>query len=190
MTEPAKTDKRIYVLSEEKPLKAVVKLGVPLIAGMFIMVLYNLTDTFFIGFLKDDYQLAAVNFAYPVMMVTIAISNMIGTGASSLIARSLGADQKDKAEHTVTSNTRLFVIQSHEYQTEMHQRLILWCISKILVQPFLSFGAFETVLGASIFGFGAFAFLYDTMFLIHCSLFLRKSYTIGTITKENILFFS
>ena len=52
-----------------------------------------------------------------------------------------------------TSSTRLFVIQSHEYRTEMHQRLILWCISKILVQPFLSFGAFETAFGATFFEF-------------------------------------
>ena len=54
-------DRRIYILREEKPAKAVVKLGVPLIAGMFIMVLYNLVDTYFIGLLRDDYQLAAVN---------------------------------------------------------------------------------------------------------------------------------
>jgi hypothetical protein len=65
-----KEDDRIYTLKEEKPAKAVVKMGVPLIAGMFIMVLYNLTDTFFIGLLRDDYQLAAVNLAYPVMMIT------------------------------------------------------------------------------------------------------------------------
>ncbi|MBQ9384124.1 MAG: oligosaccharide flippase family protein, partial [Ruminiclostridium sp.] len=64
-----KEDKRIYVLSKEKPVKAVIKLGVPLIAGMFIMVLYNLVDTYFIGLMRDDYQLAAVNLAYPVMMV-------------------------------------------------------------------------------------------------------------------------
>ena len=43
-------------------------MGVPLIAGMFIMVLYNLVDTYFIGLTKDDYRLAAVNLAYPVMM--------------------------------------------------------------------------------------------------------------------------
>ena len=81
-----KEDKRIFTLSEEKPVKAVVKMGVPLIAGMFIMVLYNLVDTYFIGLMHDDYQLAAVNLAYPVMMITIAVSNMIGTGSSSLIA--------------------------------------------------------------------------------------------------------
>ena len=36
--EQIKKDRRIYVLSEEKPVKAVIRLGVPLIAGMFIMV--------------------------------------------------------------------------------------------------------------------------------------------------------
>ena len=105
-------DKRIYLLSKEKPAKAILKLGVPLIAGMFIMVLYNLVDTYFIGLMRDDYQLAAVNLAYPVMMISIAISNMIGTGASSLIARSLGADDRAKAEHTLTAGLMLTVLNS------------------------------------------------------------------------------
>ena len=107
-----KEDKRIFTLSEEKPVKAVVKMGVPLIAGMFIMVLYNLVDTYFIGLTHDDYQLAAVNLAYPVMMITIAVSNMIGTGSSSLIARSLGADDREKADHTLTVGFMLTIINS------------------------------------------------------------------------------
>ena len=49
-----KKDRRIYILSREKPALAVVKLGVPLIAGMFIMVLYNMVDTYFIGLMRDD----------------------------------------------------------------------------------------------------------------------------------------
>ena len=72
-----KEDKRIYTLNQEAPAKAVIKMSVPLIFGMFIMVLYNLVDTYFIGLTGDDYQMAAVNLAYPVMMVTVAISNMI-----------------------------------------------------------------------------------------------------------------
>ncbi len=111
-TEHAEEDKRIYTLSEEKPVKAVVKMGVPLVAGMFIMVLYNLVDTYFIGLMRDDYQLAAVNLAYPVMMIQIAISNMIGTGASSLIARSLGAAEKKLAAHTLTVSFLLMVLSS------------------------------------------------------------------------------
>ena len=105
-------DKRIYILKSERPARAVVRLGVPLIAGMFIMVLYNLVDTYFIGLMHDDYQLAAVNLAYPVMMISIAISNMIGTGASSLIARSLGAGEDEKANHTLTVGFLLTVINS------------------------------------------------------------------------------
>ena len=41
----SKEDKRIYTLRDEAPVRAVVKMSVPLIIGMFIMVLYNLVDT-------------------------------------------------------------------------------------------------------------------------------------------------
>ncbi|MBR5681901.1 MAG: MATE family efflux transporter [Ruminococcus sp.] len=107
-----KEDRRIYTLSQEAPFKAVIKMSIPLIFGMFIMVLYNLVDTYFIGLTKDDYQMAAVNLAYPVMMVTVAISNMIGTGASSFIARCLGANEKEKAAHTLTAAFLLTFINS------------------------------------------------------------------------------
>lgn len=107
-----KDDKRIYILKEERPAKAVVALGAPLVMGMSIMVLYNLVDTFFIGLLHDDYQMAAVNLAYPVMMVMIAISNMVGAGTASLISRSMGADDYAKASHTLTSGFLLTVLGS------------------------------------------------------------------------------
>ena len=105
-------DERIFLLSREKPVKAVVRLGVPLIAGMMIMVLYNLVDTYFIGLTRDDYQLAAVNLAYPVMMVTVAVSNMVGSGSASLISRSLGAGDMEKANHTVTAGILLTALNS------------------------------------------------------------------------------
>jgi putative MATE family efflux protein len=107
---PDKEDKRIYTLSQEEPYIAVIRMGLPLIAGMFIMVLYNWVDTYFIGLTKDDYQLAAVNLSYPVMMVMIALANMIGTGASSFIARCLGANNLAKAKHTLTTGFVLTVV--------------------------------------------------------------------------------
>jgi len=76
------------------------------------MVLYNLVDTFFIGLLHDDYQMAAVNLAYPVMMILIAISNVVGAGSASLISRSMGADDFAKASHTLTSGFLLTVVGS------------------------------------------------------------------------------
>ena len=105
-------DRRIYTLSQEQPVRAVLRMSIPLIFGMFIMVLYNLVDTYFIGLTGDDYQLAAVSLAYPVMMVTVAVSNMIGTGASSLIARCLGSGETEKAAHTLTAAFTLTFINS------------------------------------------------------------------------------
>ncbi len=161
-----KEDNRIYILSEERPAKAVVKLGVPLIAGMFIMVLYNLVDTWFIGLMRDDYQLAAVNLAYPVMMISIAISNMIGTGASSLIARSLGAQDMEKARHTLTVGFELTVINS----------LIVTIVGMAFLQPIVR------GLGAQSNTF-AYTEQYVQVILLG-SIFTMGNYTFGQLLRS------
>lgn len=160
-----KSDKRIYILSQEKPAKAVIKLGVPLIAGMCIMVLYNLVDTFFLGLLRDDYQLAAVNLAYPVMMVMVAISNMIGAGASSLIARSLGAKDQEKAEHTLTVSFFLTALNS----------VITMAVGLLFLDRVV------TGLGAKS---NTFSFTKDYVeILLFGTLFTMGSYTLGSLLR-------
>lgn len=160
------TDKRLYTLAEEKPAKAVVKMGVPLIAGMFIMVLYNLVDTFFIGMTGDAYQLAAVNLAYPVMMVMIAVSNMVGTGASSLIARCMGAGDIDRAEHTLSVGFELT------------------CVSAIIVSVIgiLFIGGITTALGAKS---NTFVHTENYIFIILIgSIFIMGNYTFGQFLRS------
>ena len=164
MKDEEKEDKRIYILSKEKPVKAVIKLGVPLIAGMFIMVLYNLVDTYFIGLMRDDFQLAAVNLAYPVMMVMIAMSNMIGAGASSLIARSLGAEDTDKAAHTLTAGFLLTVINS---------AIVTAAGLLLLPQIVTGLGADDTT------------FDYTTQYVF--VLFLGSIFTMGSYTAGQLL---
>ena len=159
-------DRRIYILKEEKPALAVIKLGVPLIAGMFIMVLYNLVDTFFIGLLRDDYQLAAVNLAYPVMMVSVAISNMIGTGASSLIARSIGASNMEKANHTLTVGWMLTLVNS----------LIVAVLGLVFRIPLVR------LLGAKANTFD-YTMQYVTVILLG-SFFTMGSYTFGQLLRS------
>lgn len=105
-----KEDRRIYVMSQEKPIKAIIKMGVPVTLGMLFMVVYNWVDAYFIGLLKNDYQLAATNFAYPVMMILIAVSGIVGNGGASYIARCIGAGDKRKAEHTLTIGFGLVIV--------------------------------------------------------------------------------
>ena len=159
-------DERIYILSEEKPARAVIHFGVPLIAGMFVMVLYNLTDTYFIGLMRDDYQLAAVNLAYPIMMVTIALSNIVGTGASSLIARSIGAGDNDKAEHTLTSGWVLTLINS----------AVIAGLGLLLLDPLVR-----------LLGAGNHTFLYTKQYaaiLLSGSFFTMANYTFGQLLRS------
>ncbi len=159
-----KEDKRIYTLKEEKPAVAVLKLGLPLVAGMFIMVLYNLVDTYFIGMLHDDYQLAAVNLAYPIMMISIAISNMIATGASSLIARSLGEGDTDKASHTLTVGFLFTILGS----------LFVTIIGLLFLNPIVTgLGALDNT------------FLYTKQYAFW--LFLGTIFTMGNYTLGQLL---
>ena len=103
-------DKRIRILSSEAPVKAVFMMGAPVTMGMLFMVAYNLTDTYFIGLLHDDYQLAASSLAYPVMMILIAISGIVGNGGASYIARCMGAGKIEEARHTLTIGFEMILI--------------------------------------------------------------------------------
>ena len=86
-------------LFENQPvLKAIMSLAIPSIIGQLILVIYNMTDTFFIGVAAANMQdsilgnalVAGVTICMPVYMILSAISNLFGIGASSVISRSLG----------------------------------------------------------------------------------------------------
>lgn len=160
------SDKRIYTLSEERPVKAVIKMGLPLVAGMLIMVMYNLVDTYFIGKTGDPYMIAAVNLSYPVMMVMISISNIIGTGSSSYIARSLGASDNKTAVDTLTSGFILTFING-----------LLVCLAGLLfLDPIVrGLGARENTF--------IFTRQYVEIILIG-SLFTMGSYTVGAFLRS------
>ncbi len=78
-------------LFEKTPIpKAVLKMSVPTVISSLVMVLYNLADTFFVGFLNDPVQNAAVTLAAPVLLAFNAVNNLFGVGSSSMMSRALG----------------------------------------------------------------------------------------------------
>lgn len=88
-------------LMETAPVKkAILKLAIPTVLSTIIQLIYNLTDTYFIGLLDDPIQLAAISLAFPVFMMIQAVGNIVGSGAPSYISRSLGAKKYDEARHT------------------------------------------------------------------------------------------
>lgn len=94
--------KRLYILGEMKVSKAILQLAIPTILGMVVQILYNLTDTFFVGKLNDPYQVAAVTITLPIFMMQMALSGIFGNGAASYISRLLGEKNYAGARTTAT----------------------------------------------------------------------------------------
>ena len=95
-------------LFENQPvLKAIFSLAIPSIIGQLILVIYNMTDTFFIGMAARQMAdqglgnalVAGVTICMPVYMILSAISNLFGVGASSVISRSLGKNNPWRAKN-------------------------------------------------------------------------------------------
>ena len=83
------------------PKKAVVKMAVPMIIAMFAASVNGLVDAAWISGLGSD-ALAAIGLLFPLFFITIGVSNGISVGASSAIARFIGARDKNNAERTAS----------------------------------------------------------------------------------------
>ena len=85
-------------LFERLPIRrAVLTLAVPTVISQLITVVYNVADTFFIGRLGDPAQVAAATLAMPPFVLLTGIANLFGIGGASLVSRSLGTGDANKA---------------------------------------------------------------------------------------------
>lgn len=82
--------------------RAIAKYSIPTILSQIITLLYNLADTFFVGHTNDPSQVAALTLSFPLFMSLTMIGNLFGIGANSLISRSLGNQDRPRAEKTST----------------------------------------------------------------------------------------
>lgn len=103
------------------PKKAIIKLSGPMIIAMFLMTLYNLVNAIWVAGLGGD-ALAAIGFVTPVYMILVGLSNGLGAGATSAIARYIGAKKKKDANNAA-----------------IHSMLITVGISVIITVPLLVF---------------------------------------------------
>ncbi len=85
------TDESKTALFEERPIpETVMKLAIPTMISSLVMVVYNLSDTYFVGMLNNPVQNAAVTLAAPMLLAFNAVNNLFGVGSSSMMSRALG----------------------------------------------------------------------------------------------------
>ena len=86
-------------LFERMPVtKAIFTLTIPMIISSVVSIIYNLSDTFFVGKLNNPVENAAVTLVAPAMTLFYAITNLFGIGASSLMSRKLGLKEYDNVK--------------------------------------------------------------------------------------------
>lgn len=75
----------------QKPAwQAIASLAVPSLISILVMMLYNMADMYFVGWLGDVSAVASVSLAGPVFSLLMAISTMLGNGGCTRIAQALG----------------------------------------------------------------------------------------------------
>lgn len=87
------------LFENEKVLNAVMKLALPSVLGQIILVIYNMSDTLFVGMTNSDAMITAVTVCMPAFMFLSAVSNLFGIGAASAVARALGRKDTSRAEN-------------------------------------------------------------------------------------------
>jgi putative MATE family efflux protein len=74
------------------------KFSLPAIVGMLVNSLYNVIDRIFLGRGIGQLAIAATTVAFPMMTILMAVSILIGVGATALISIRLGEQRKEEAE--------------------------------------------------------------------------------------------
>jgi putative MATE family efflux protein len=125
------------------PKKAIRKLAWPMIISMFLTMAYNLADGVWVAGLGTD-ALAALGFVSPIFMIIVGLGNGLGAGANSLIARSIGANDKKTADNAAIHSLILSTVIS----------IILTIIIVIFLKDILLFmGAGNTINLALEYGY-------------------------------------
>jgi putative MATE family efflux protein len=98
------SDKRKDIDLGNEPVKKLLwRLSLPALTGMVVMALYNIVDTIFVGQGVGPLGIAGLTIAFPVQMIITSFAMAVGVGGASVVSRSLGAENPDKAAHAAAN---------------------------------------------------------------------------------------
>nr|WP_295161612.1 MATE family efflux transporter [uncultured Methanobrevibacter sp.] len=145
----ANKSKNIEMITGD-PKKAIIKLALPMMVSMLLIMMYNIADSIWVAGLGAD-ALAAIGFITPLFMVLVGLGNGIGAGANSLIARNIGAGNRDGANNAGLHAIVLSIIVS----------VIFTILIEVFMVPILQFmGAGDTIQYAMDYSYIIFGFLF------------------------------
>jgi putative MATE family efflux protein len=96
-------------LRDEKINTLLWKFSWPAVTAMLVGSLYNIIDRIFVGRAVGSLAIAATTVAFPMMLILMAVSVLIGVGATSLISIRLGEKKPEEAEK-IAGNAMVLLI--------------------------------------------------------------------------------
>ncbi len=117
-------EKEENILGTEKIGKLIKKFSIPCIISLLVNSLYNIVDQIFIGQGVGYLGNGATNVVFPLVMICLAFSLMLGDGSSSYLSLKLGEKKKEEAAKGVGNGILLSVIVA-----------ILLCVVSLLFLP-------------------------------------------------------
>lgn len=86
------------------------RFSLPAIVAMLVNALYNIVDRIFVGQGVGALAIAATTVAFPIMIVFMAVSMLIGVGATALISIRLGEQKKEEAEKVAGNAMTMLIL--------------------------------------------------------------------------------
>lgn len=117
-------DKEENILGTEKIGKLMRKFAIPSIISLLVNSIYNLVDQIFIGWGVGYLGNGATNVVFPLVMICLAFSLMLGDGSSAYLSLKLGQKKKDEASKGVANGIMSAIIIS-----------VLFCIVSLCFLP-------------------------------------------------------
>jgi len=124
-------------MATEKIGKLIAKFAIPCIVSLLVNSLYNIVDQIFIGQGVGYLGNAATNVAFPMVVISLAFSLLIGDGAAAFLSLKLGQGHKKEASIGIGNSITIVAIVG----------ILFFIIGSIFKKPLLiAFGATENSL--------------------------------------------
>lgn len=105
-------EKQENILGTEKIGKLLRKFAIPCVISMLVNSLYNIVDQIFIGWGVGYLGNGATNIVFPITMICLAFSLMIGDGTSAYLSLKLGEKKEKEAAKGVGNGILIGIIVS------------------------------------------------------------------------------
>ena len=129
--------------------KLLFTMSLPLVISMLVQAFYNIVDTYFVSMVSTD-ATGALSFAFPIQNLQIGFSTGIAVGVNSLLSKSLGEGNRERANQAAGNGIVLVAIA---------------------VAAFMLFGAFGTKFYYSLFNVNDVTRQYGISYTSICCIF-------------------